>query len=83
MSDNFDLEFKNIKLPNGKTKIPVGLSFSGLKGHMAFEILNNLPKKIGVNKSELVVELLLIFGEAYKKHGDKALYKLLNSVLDE
>lgn len=67
--------YTNINIPTGNTKIPVGLSFSGLKGHMAFDVISN-AKSYGFNKSELVVELLLLYGEARKNFGENALLHL-------
>lgn len=71
----------NREIPTGKTKIPVGLSFSGLKGHIAKEILDEAKEKDGIDKSKLVVELLLIYGEAKKKYGSDSIQEMMRKTM--
>lgn len=66
----------------GFKKKPVGLSFTGRDGYKALDILAK-HKDYGYSKSNLVVELLNIYGEARKKYGDLAMYKLLEFAQEE
>lgn len=59
------------------SKIPVGLSFSGVEGYKAFDVLSK-AKDFGYSKSGLVVELLNIFDKSVNKYGeDMALFRLM------
>lgn len=62
-------------IPKVNPKIPVGLSFSGMKGYKAFDILEE-AKRDGYNKSEIVIELLNIYGKAKEVYGEDALLHL-------
>ena len=52
---------------NNYKKVPVGLSFAGEKGYEALEVLK---KTKTYKKSELVVELLLIYKKAQEIFGE-------------
>lgn len=63
---------------NEYKKVPVGLSFSGEKGHIALEVLNTARS---YKKSELVVELLLVYKKAQQVLGkENTMAKLWTSL---
>ena len=68
------MSLRSSSIPS-KPKVTVTLSFAGVKGYKALDILNNAPN-LGVSKSSLVVDALLLYEKFQEEYGNESFDKI-------